>query len=80
MPDACARRSAEADLNQRELPDMEWAGARRRAYNEFMQAAFLYDLLLQQPWLAYDAERRTRLHRAFAKVPGAEEPESLPVA
>ena len=73
-------RKVETECNLRELPRMEWSCARRRATNDFMQAAFVYDLLLQQPWLPYDAERRARLQRAFAKArEGGEEWEQMPI-
>ena len=64
-------RSAEIAVNRRELPHMEWLAARRRAKDEFLQSAALYEALLQQPQLPYSPERQARLQRAFD---GAKDP------
>lgn len=44
---------------------MQWLCARRQAKDDYLQATALFDVLLQQPWLPYDPERRVRLQRAF---------------
>ena len=67
-------RSAEIDVNRRELPHLEWLAARRRAKDEFLQAAALYEALLQQPQLPYSPERQARLQRAFDSVKDPNDP------
>jgi|TARA_B110001469_G_scaffold121022_1_gene130124 hypothetical protein len=47
------------------MPEMQWLCARRHCKDDFLQATALYDVLLQQPWLPYDPERRYRLQRAY---------------
>lgn len=74
MANACMvngfTRGAETHVNRRELPGMEWLCARRQAKDDYLQATALFDVLLQQPWLPYDPERRLRLQRAFRQGQG----------